>query len=606
MENNEQIKSTLSQLYRKLYSPEKSKLLLWEISNIKEEIEKLIDEKSFVLSRIKGPISTLNKVNGKPSYAEEWNKMKDLIGLMAVVDSNQDVDKVLYYFCTNYKNLQNPNCQDFFCDFRKNDIRQREGYKPRIIDHPSPKGYQVSDGYKNVRLNLMVGEYPFEIQIKTREQYIAHMATHDPVYKSKVIKDENEKNQISDALFPYFETYAHYKLHKDDMPAAQIVQCEKDLKDIFNRNKGIFEKYPEVYNEACSIFAIYVFVMKNREQLYADSFLDDSVVNNQILEAELLRIFHYKQKEFLKNDKSLTDSKSFMKTTEAIAEMSYDEYKEMVDKLAGEYRKELCIISGVFDMIREQDIDLIRRCAKSFRRVVVSVYDDELAKLYLGIEPMYSASDRMKALEMIDDVASVTIVGCDGNVQDREMVEPFMFERPSRKQYKVGYLPGVFDLFHPGHIEYIQQASELCEKLIVGIKTDDYVELNKGKTTIQNQEERKKIAEALVCVDDVVITDKDIVPPLDVLKELHTVATNGDETEKAVIFLGSDWHTEEGRKKKTVLSLAEEGLLLEKYPEIEHGNIPRGNSKRSSTGYRDRAEVAVKAINPYELKTLGV
>lgn len=605
MENSEQIKNTLAELYGNLYNPTNAELLQWQMGNIKEEIEKIVDEDSFILSRIKGPISTLNKVNGKPSYAEEWNKMKDLVGLMVVVDSNQDVDKVLYYFCTNYKSLQNPNCQDFFCDFRKTNIRQIDSTRPKIIDPPSPKGYQINDGYKNVRLNMMVGEYPFEIQIKTREQYIAHMATHDPVYKSKVIKDEIEKNQISDALFPYFETYAHLKLHRKDMPEAQVLQCEKDLREIFERNKDIYEKYPEVYNEACSIFAIYVFVMENRKQLYADAFLDDSVINNQLLEAELLRIFHYKQKEFLKNDKSLTDSKSFMKTTEAIADMSYDEYKEMVNKLAGEYRKELCIISGVFDMIREKDIDLIKRCAKSFRRVVVSVYDDELAKIYLGHEPMYSAKDRMKALEMIDDVASVTMVSCDGNVKDREVVEPFMFEPQPRKKYKVGYLPGVFDMFHPGHIEYIQQASELCEKLIVGIKTDDYVELNKGKTTIQNQEERKKIAEALVCVDNVVITDKDILPPLEVLKELNEVATN-DKEENAVIFLGSDWHTAEGRKKKTALSLAEEDFLLEKYPAIEHGNIPRGNSKRSSTGYRKGAEVAVKAINPYELKTLGV
>lgn len=605
MENTEKIKQALSQMFEKLHNPDNNSNLQWEISNIKEELEKLVDENSFVLSRIKGPISTLNKVNGKPSYADEWNKMKDLVGLMVVVDSNEDVDKLLYYFCTNYMSLKNPNCEEFFCDFRKKSIRELDSSRQRIIDLPSPKGYQINDGYKNVRLNMMLSEYPFEIQIKTREQYIAHMATHDPVYKSKVIKDEKEKHQISDALFPYFETYAHLKLHREEMPSAQVIQCEKDLRDIFNRNKDIYEKYPEVYNEACSIFAIYVFVMKNRKQLYAEEFLDDSVVNNQLLEAELLRIFHYKQKEFLRNDKSLTDSKSFMKTAETISDMSYDEYKEMVNKLAGEYRKELCIISGVFDMIREKDIDLIKRCAKSFRRVVVSVYDDELAKLYLGHEPMYNATDRMKALEMIDDVASVTMVSCDGNVKDREVVEPFMFEDQPKKKYKIGYLPGVFDMFHPGHIEYIQQASALCEKLIVGIKTDDYVIINKNKTTIQSQNERMKIAEALVCVDNVVITNYDILPPREILQELAIVSNENDK-DKAVIFLGSDWHTAEGLKKKNVLSLAEKNFLENDYPNIELGCIPRGNSKRSSTGYRNKAIDAAKIINPYEVKTLGV
>ena len=59
-------------------------------------------------------------------------------------------------------------------------------------------------------------------------------------------------------------------------------------------------------------------------------------------------------------------------------------------------------------------------------------------------------------------------------------------------------------------------------------------------------------------------------------------------------------------QKKSPLSLAEYKMITEGYPMIELGKIPRGESKRSSTGYRERAKVAVEAFNPYELKTLGV
>lgn len=593
----------LAEIFGNLYHKDERTFLEDWIPNIKSDLESVPDVDGFVMSRIKGPLSILKKVRDDDKYLAEWNKMKDLLGFMVVVDSNQEIDTLLYYIQTHFGSLKNPNAKTLISDFRKKPIREPDPSRPKIIDPPSPKGYQVNDGYKNVRVNLMVEDYPVEIQVKTREQYIAHMATHDPVYKSKIIPDEKTAHLISDALFPYFEAYAHLKLKEKEMTPTQIENCKKDMRAIFDRNRDIYEQYPEVYNEACSIFAVYVFVMKNRDQLYADALLDDSVVNNQLLEAEILRIFHYRQKEMLRNDKSLTDSKSFMKTAEVIMNMTYDEYKDTSNKLAGEYRKELCIISGVFDMIREQDINLIKRCAKSFRRVVVSVYDDDLAKLYLGIEPMYTTAERMKALEMIDDVASVSVVGVDGSVKDKEMVEPFIIDPPVRKKYKLGYLPGVFDLFHPGHIEYIQEASKLCERLIVGIKTDDYVMLNKKKTTIQNETERAVIADALVCVDGVEITGYDITPPIKVLKQLEQVGNDG---EGAVIFLGSDWHKPETMKKKSPLSLAEYAMLERDYPMIEFGKIPRGESKRSSTGYRERAQVAVEAFNPYELKTLGV
>lgn len=601
-----------SQIFDRIGRGQNRSDLEFLIANIKADLENIPGVESFVISRVKGPLSILQKYDTEEKYSHGWNSMKDLLGFMIVVDSNQDVDEVLYYMKTNYSELQNPNSNEMFRDFRKKPIRAIDPSRPQIFDQPSPKGYQVNDGYKNCRVNMMIntdekGEhsdgYPIEIQVKTKEQYIAHMATHDPVYKAKTISTPEECHRVSDALFPYFEAVAHLKLKQGDMTEKEITQCKADIKSIFERNRDIYEKYPEVFNEACSIFAIYTFVVKNRDRLYADEFLDNSIINNQLLESEILRIFHYKQKLMLKKDKSLTDSKSYMKTAEEIINMPYEEFKRLSHTLAGDFRKETCIISGIFDMIREKDIKLIQRCAKSFRRVVVSVYDDELAKIYLGTEPMYSVEERMKALEMLDDVAIVSKVDLSGKTSYKDVVEPFIIEEPEPKKYKIGYLPGVFDMFHPGHIEYITEALSLCDKLIIGIKTDEYSITYKNKKPVQSEIERMCIANAIVGVDEVCITGRDILPPYKILEELQRAAAGG---EKVAIFLGSDWQDQEKRAKKSPLSLAEYEILSGQYPEIILDSIPRGNSGRSSTKYRKKGIDAASHENPHELRTLGV
>lgn len=73
--------------------------------------------------------------------------------------------------------------------------------------------------------------------------------------------------------------------------------------------------------------------------------------------------------------------------------------------------------------------------------------------------------------------------------------------------YKVGYIPGSFDLFHVGHLNLIRRAKEKCEFLIVGVCTDELVEFHKGRKPVISFEDRLEIVNAIRYVDRAVKVD---------------------------------------------------------------------------------------------------
>lgn len=95
---------------------------------------------------------------------------------------------------------------------------------------------------------------------------------------------------------------------------------------------------------------------------------------------------------------------------------------------------------------------------------------------------------------------------------------------------KVGFTNGCFDIIHIGHIKLLQRASELCDKVIVGINSDDSASRVKGGSRpVVNQSERAKILASIQYVDYVVIFDHDT--PLHLITQLLP----------DVLIKGADW-----------------------------------------------------------------
>jgi cytidyltransferase-like protein len=91
----------------------------------------------------------------------------------------------------------------------------------------------------------------------------------------------------------------------------------------------------------------------------------------------------------------------------------------------------------------------------------------------------------------------------------------------SRTKYNIGYVPGVFDLFHVGHLNLLRNSKERCNYLIAGVLTDELVTHFKGRPPFIPFEERRAIVESIRYVDKVVAVDFSNTVKIDAWKLYH-------------------------------------------------------------------------------------
>lgn len=101
---------------------------------------------------------------------------------------------------------------------------------------------------------------------------------------------------------------------------------------------------------------------------------------------------------------------------------------------------------------------------------------------------------------------------------------------------RVVFTNGVFDLLHPGHVAYLEEARSLGQRLVVGLNADESVRRLKGKTRpVQAQDDRALVLAALRSVDLVVIFAEDT--PFDLINTLRpdVLVKGGDYTLETIV-----------------------------------------------------------------------
>jgi glycerol-3-phosphate cytidylyltransferase len=121
----------------------------------------------------------------------------------------------------------------------------------------------------------------------------------------------------------------------------------------------------------------------------------------------------------------------------------------------------------------------------------------------------------------------------------------------------VGYVPGAWDMFHIGHLNILLRAREQCDRLVVGVVTDEALAVAKGRLPIVPLSERTEMVSHLDLVDEVV-TDFSS-NKLEVWERVRF----------DVLFKGDDWRgTAKGDKLQA--DMASVGVTVRYFPYTAH------------------------------------
>ncbi len=110
---------------------------------------------------------------------------------------------------------------------------------------------------------------------------------------------------------------------------------------------------------------------------------------------------------------------------------------------------------------------------------------------------------------------------------------------------------GCFDLLHLGHVDYLEKARSLGDKLVLGLNSDDSVSRFKGQNRpIQDQNSRSRVLAALQVVDLVVFFNEDT--PLTLISEIQpNILVKGSDY-LAENIVGADVVKKNGGVVKTI------------------------------------------------------
>ena len=123
--------------------------------------------------------------------------------------------------------------------------------------------------------------------------------------------------------------------------------------------------------------------------------------------------------------------------------------------------------------------------------------------------------DELRAEAALQEEAAAFQKGALASVDEARAIR----EHWRRQGLSVGFTNGCFDLLHPGHISTLRGAAKLCDRLVVGLNSDQSVGRLKGPSRpMQPAKARAAVLGAIDCVDLVVVFEADT--PLDLIGAL--------------------------------------------------------------------------------------
>jgi D-glycero-beta-D-manno-heptose 1-phosphate adenylyltransferase len=120
-----------------------------------------------------------------------------------------------------------------------------------------------------------------------------------------------------------------------------------------------------------------------------------------------------------------------------------------------------------------------------------------------------------------------------------------------RNGQTIVFTNGCFDILHIGHVDYLEKARELGDKLVLGLNTDSSIRRIKGpERPIVAEMPRARVMAALAFVDAVVLFDEDT--PLRLIQTIRPdILVKGDDYTVENI-IGADFVIANGGSVQTI------------------------------------------------------
>ena len=143
----------------------------------------------------------------------------------------------------------------------------------------------------------------------------------------------------------------------------------------------------------------------------------------------------------------------------------------------------------------------------------------EIANIAAGIVVSKAGTAVVERAGIVEEVRRRSSLGAGERILERGKAAE-LARSWTESRLRVGFTNGCFDLLHPGHLKVLEAARANCDRLLVGLNSDQSVKRLKGPSRpVQDEMSRALVLASLACVDGVVIFEEDT--PAELIRALR-------------------------------------------------------------------------------------